>query len=141
MSAVTVWQGLEERFRTIDGLKAIVLGEPTTISVTPLLYAGYANNNQLLRSNAPARNIDGIEHVFAVRLVFDYQENAQAEMQLLTMSDAVPAAIADDPRLGGRLNGGLARISDVVSGFDTIAQKRYRVLDYTCSVIEKREAT
>jgi hypothetical protein len=31
MSAATVWQGLEERFKTIEGIASIVLGEPTSI--------------------------------------------------------------------------------------------------------------
>lgn len=141
MSAVTVWAGLEERFRTIAGLRAIQLGEPTAITVTPLLYAGYASADQVLRSQAPARNLDGITHTFAVRLVFDFQDNSQAEMQLLTLADSVPAAINADPRLGGRLYGGVARANSVISGYATIAKKLYRVLDFDVVVIEKAQST
>lgn len=140
MSAVTVWQGLEERFRTIEGLEAIVLGEPTAIPSTPLLYAGYASADQIMRSQAPARNLDAITHTFAVRLVFDYQDNPQAEMQLLTLADSVPSAINDDPRLGNRLYGGIASSTQALSGFARIADKVYRVLDFTVQVIEKRPA-
>jgi hypothetical protein len=140
MSAVTVWQGLAEAFRTIDGLHAILLGEPTSIQATPLLYAGYASADQLMRSQAPARNLDGITHIFAVRLVFDYQDNDQAEMQLLTLADSVPSAINRDPRLGGRLSGGVAKSISATSGFAMIAKKLYRILEFTVSVTEKRSA-
>lgn len=140
MSAVTVWQGLVERFQTIEGLAAIHLGEPTSIQATPLLYAGYASGNQIMRSVQPARNQDGITHIFGVRLVFDYLDNPQAEMQLLTMADSVPAAINVDPRLAQRLYGGYATSTAVISGFARIADKLYRVLDFTVTVIEKRIA-
>lgn len=141
MSAVTCWIGLEERFRTIEGLSAIQLGEPTAIETTPLLYAAYDSVDTVLRSTQPARNLDGLTHVFGVRLVFDYQDNPAAEMQLLTMADSVPTVINDDPRLGGRLNGGVARSTRALSGFAVIAKKVYRVLDFVVTVIEKREAT
>lgn len=142
MSAVSVWIGLEERFRTIEGIDGGVhLGEPTAITATPYLYAAYDTADQLLRSQAPARNQDGITHTFGVRIVFDYQENAQAEMQLLTLADSVPAAINTDPRLGGRLQAGIARSMNAASGFAVIAKKTYRVLDFVVTVLEKREAT
>lgn len=141
MSAVSVWAGLYERFVTIDGLVGgIHLGEPTSIQATPLLYAGYASADQIMRSQAPARNLDGMTHTFAVRLVFDYQDNEQAEMQLLTLADSVPAAINVDPRLGDRLYGGVAKSTNALSGFAMIAKKLYRVLEFEVTVIEKRQA-
>lgn len=141
MSAVTVWAGLYERFLTIEGLQAILLGEPTSIQSTPLLYAGYASADQIMRSTEPARNLDGLTHIFGVRLVFDYQDNPQAEMQLLTLADSVPYAINLDPRLGNRLHGGIAKSTLALGGFARIADKLYRVLDFEVTVIEKREAT
>lgn len=142
MSAVTVWVGLEERFKTIQGVDGGVrLGEPTAIQATPLLYAGYDTADQVMRSTAPARNLDGITHIFGVRIVFDYQDNPQAEMQLLTLADSVPSAINLDPRLGGRLNGGVATSTRAQSGYAVIAKKLYRVLDFVVTVLEKREAT
>jgi hypothetical protein len=133
MSAATVWQGLEERFKTIEGIAAIVLGEPTSIQATPLLYAGYAGATQIARSTAPAHNLDALNHEFAVRIVF--------EMELLTLADSVPSAINDDPRLAGRLHGGMARALLAFSGYAVVAKKLYRVLDFTVTVIEKAEAT
>ena len=142
MSAVTVWIGLEERFRTIEGLDGGVhLGEPTAIAATPYLYAAYDTADQLMRSQQPARNQDGITHTFGVRIAFDFQDNPQAEMQLLTLADSVPAAINVDPRLGGRLPGGIAKSTSALSGFAMIAKKMYRVLDFVVTVLEKREST
>ena len=138
MSALTIWQGLFERFQTIEGLKAIILGEPTTIQETPLLYAAYASASQIMRSQAPARNLDGIVHEFAVRLVFDYQSNPDAEMQLLTLADSVPYAINLDARLGGRLTGGVASCSSAISGFVLIASKLYRILEPSFAQVIKR---
>lgn len=141
MSAVDCWVGLEERFRTIQGLSAVQLGEPFAIEATPMLYAAYDNVNQIMRSTQPARNLDGLTHIFAVRLVFDYQSSPDAEMQLLTLADSVPAAINDDPQLGGRLHGGVATSTRAISGWAVVAQKRYRVLEFQVTVIEKRAAS
>jgi hypothetical protein len=142
MSAASVWVGLTERFQTIEGLPGGVhLGEPTAITETPLLYAAYQSATQIFRSNAPARNLDGLTHVFAVRLVFDYVDNPQAEMQLLTLADSVPSAIAEDPRLGARLTKGIATSTAALTGFAVIAKKVYRVMEFTVTVIEKIEAT
>jgi len=140
MSALTIWQGLEERFRTIEGLQAIILGEPGSIQKAPLLYAAYASANQIMRSERPARNLDGIIHEFAVRIVFDYQSNPDAEMQLLTLADSVPYAINLDSRLGGRLTSGVASCSSAITGFIQIADKLYRILEFAVSVTEKRSA-
>lgn len=140
MSAVLIWQGLEERFRAIEGLRAIMLGEPTTVQETPLLYAAYASASQVMRSQAPARNLDGIVHEFAVRIVFDYQSNPDAEMQLLTLADSVPYAINLDSRLGGRLTSGVASCSSAITGFIQISSKLYRILEYQVTVTEKRSA-
>jgi hypothetical protein len=140
MSAISVWAGLHERLRTIDGISAVLLGQPTTIQATPLIYAEYASATQIMRSSAPARNLDGITHVFSVRIVFDWQENSGAEMQLLTLADSVPQAINDDPRLGGRLTGGIASSTSALSGFAMIAQKLYRVLEFQVEVKEKASA-
>jgi hypothetical protein len=41
MSALTVYQGLEERFRTVPGLQNIILGEPTALHNLPCLYTAF----------------------------------------------------------------------------------------------------
>lgn len=141
MSAATVWAGLDERFRTIEGIAAVLLGEPTTVHATPLLFAEYASADQIMRSVAPAHNIDGLTHIFTVWILFDTQENAQTEMQLLTLADSVPRAINIDPRLAQRLYGGYATSTSALAGRMSVASKLYRALQFTVTIKEKAAAT
>lgn len=141
MTALTVYQGLENCFKTVDGLRVIMLGEPTAIQDAPLLYTVYQSFDRPLRNISPARNVIGMDHLFASRLVIQFVENAQCEMQLLTLLDAIPDSIDLDPRLGGRLNSGIAWCSDGVSGFATIGGAQYRVVDYSIHCMEKRQGT
>lgn len=141
MSAVTVWQGVEERMRTIDGLQTIMLGEPQSVHNFPALYGAYERFARPLRNAPPARNITGMDHLFVLRLVIQWVDNPQAEMQLLSLLDAIPDAIDRDPKLGGRVLGGMAYISEGAAGFAKIGGVDHRVVDYTLHVLEKREAT
>src|SRR5262245_33375593 len=130
MSALVVYQGLEERFRTIDGLRGITLGEPTGDLDLPNLYLAYQQFDRPIRSAPPARNVSVMNHLFAARLVIRWVDNGQAEMQLLTLLDAIPDALDADPRLGGRLRDGYAYCSDGIAGFADIGDVRYRIVDY-----------
>ncbi len=141
MSAVTVWQGIEERMRTIDGLQTILLGEPQSVHNFPALYGAYERFTRPLRNAPPARNLTGMDHLFVLRLVIQWVDNPQAEMQLLSLLDAIPDAIDRDPKLGGRITGGMAYISDGAAGFAKIGGVDHRVVDYTLHVLEKREGT
>lgn len=134
-----MWHALEARLRTIDGLTNIVLGEPTSIQDAPCLIGVYGSLDILLKSEPPARNINGTNHVFALRLAVKWQDNPQAEMQLLTLVDRIPAAI--DAHLGAALNKGMARCSGGVSGFAEYGKEKFRVVDYTVNVLEKEDAT
>lgn len=141
MSAVTVWQGLEERLRTVDGLQNVLLGEPQSVHDFPAVYGAYEQFTHPLKNAPPARNLVGFEHTFLLRLVIRWVDNPQAEMQLLTLLTAIPLAIDADPKLGGRLLGGMANISDGAAGFADVGGVKHRVVDYTCHVLEKTEAT
>lgn len=141
MSAVTVWQGLEERFKTVDGLRNIILGEPTAAHDLPCLYTAYERFTRPLRNSPPARNLTGMDHVFVHRLMLRWQDFEQAEMQVLIFVDTIPDAVDRDPHLGGRLTRGIAAISEGITGFQTISGTKYRIIDFTSTVIEKREGT
>lgn len=141
MSAVTVWQGIEERMRAVDGLQTILLGEPQSVHDFPALYGAYLRFARPLRNTPPARNLVGMDHQFVLRLVVQWVDNPQAEMQLLSLLDAIPDAIDADPKLGGRLLGGMAYISEGAAGFAKIGRVDHRVVDYTLHVLEKREGT
>lgn len=139
MSALTCWQGLEAIFKTV--VTNTMLGEPTTIQEAPALIVVYGSFDHPLKNNPPARNLVGFDHVFAVRLAIKWQENPAAEMQLVTLVDQIPEAVDADPHLGGRLTRGIASISSAVTGFAEYGKEKYRIVDYTCAVIEKREGT
>lgn len=141
MSAVTVYQGLEERFRTVDGLRTVMLGSPSGDLDLPGLYTAYQSFGRPLRNAPPASNITGMQHVYATRLVIRWQDFQQAEMQLLTLLDAIPDSIDEDPRLGSRVGAGYAWCSDAITGFAEIGGVTYRVVDYTIHVLEKRQGT
>jgi len=141
VSALSCYQGLESAFRGIAGLRGVMLGEPSGNMDLPCLYTAYQSFDRPLRNSPPARNITGMSHQFACRLVIQWQDNAQAEMQLLTFLDAIPDAIDADPRLGGRLYGGVAWCASGITGFVRIGDVLYRIVDYAITVLEKREGT
>lgn len=141
MTALTVYQGLEERFRTVEGLRTILLGNPTGDLDLPGLYTAYQQFSRPIRNAPPARNVTGMTHLFISRLVIQWVDFQAAEMQLLTLLDAIPDSIDRDPKLGGRLNSGMAACSDGISGFAEIGKATYRVVDFSIQVIEKREGT
>jgi hypothetical protein len=132
MSASTVYAGLAERFATVSGIKQLGLGEPTSIHDLPALYSAYEGFER-----GQAGQITTMTHRFVHRLVIRWQEFAQAEAQLLTFIHAIPAAIDADPKLGGRIPSGLARITGAAGGFTTIGKTKYRVVDFTSEVLEK----
>lgn len=141
MSALTVYAGLETVLLGIDGINAVILGEPTSVQEPPAIYVAYQSFDRPLRNSPPARNLSGMAHTFALRLVITWVDNAEAERELLSLIDAIPDAIDADPRLDGALTGGVARIESGLTGFATIAGTLYRIVDFTCEVLEKREAS
>lgn len=132
MSAVIMYQGLEERFRTIDGLPNIFLGEPTAVHEAPSLYTGFIRFERTQHGQVTA-----MRYFWAHRLVISWQDSAQAEMQLMTLLNAIPASVDRSPTLGGRIIEGLAKVVAGDAGFDTIGDKLCRICDFTSDVLEK----
>lgn len=139
MSALTIYAGLEERFKTIAGLKVIILGQPTTIQDAPALYTALSDAEWPLQNLGPAHNINGTIYRFGHRLVIRWQSNPDAEQELLSLLDAIPASVQADPRLGGRITSGFAAIQRGAAGFVDIAGTRYRIVDYTSDITQKTE--
>ena len=106
MSAVTVWQGLEERLRTVDGLQNVLLGEPQSVHDFPAVYGAYERFTHPLKNSPPARGLIAFDHVFVLRLCIRWVDNPQAEMQLLTLATAIPLNL----KLHQRALGVLARV-------------------------------
>lgn len=130
MSAVTAWEGLEARYQTVTALKAVLLGEPTAIHQPPALYTALSRIDR-----TTAGQVTSMRYTFTSRLVVDWQSPADAELELLGLVNAIPAAIDADPTLGGRVN--LARITEGPAGFIAIGGTNYRIIDYTIDVLEK----
>lgn len=125
-------------FRQVEGVRTVLLGEPTGDMDLPGVYTAYTSFERPLRNNPPANNLTGMQHTFTTRLVIRWVENSQAEMQLITLLDAIPNAIDADPQLSGRITGGVARVTTGAAGYITIGGVLYRVIDYTIVILDKR---
>lgn len=137
MSAATIWDALQLTLADIDGLHAVVLGEPTATHDLPCLYVAYQGFTRPLRNTPPARNLTGMIHSFVLRLVIRWQDREIAEAQLLALLDAIPDAIDDDPRFGNTITKGLGYIDAGTTGYQEIGGTTYRIVDYTLTVLEK----
>jgi len=127
-----MYQGLEERFKTINGLTNILLGEPTAIQDAPALYTALASFERSQHGQ-----ITAMRYRFTHRLIIVWQDNLQAEMQLLTLLNAIPASVDLSPTLGGRIVEGLAKVTGGDAGYAKIGETLYRVCDFVGDVLEK----
>lgn len=127
-----MYQGLEERFKTIAGLTNIILGEPTAIHATPALYTALAGFTRSQHGQ-----ITAMHYIFTHRLIVQWQDNPQAEMQLLTLLNAIPASVDVSPTLGGRIVEGLAKVTAGDTGYIPIGETLYRICDFTSDILEK----
>lgn len=141
MSATTVYEGLAEIYASLAGVQNIILGEPTAAHELPAIYTAYMGFDRPLRNSPPANNLTGMRHTFMSRLLIAWQDQSEAEAQLLALLDTIPDAIDADPHLGGRLTKGMAWCATGVTGFVAIAGTTYRIVDYTITVMEKRQGT
>ena len=132
MSAMTCYQGLELRFKTIAGLTNIILGEPTAIESTPALYTALARFERSQHGQVTA-----MRYIFTHRLVIVWQDNPQAEMQLLTLLNAIPASVDLSPTLEGRIVEGLAKVTAGDAGYLEISGTLYRICDFSSDCLEK----
>jgi hypothetical protein len=132
MSALIMYQGLEERFKSIQGLTNIILGEPTAIQSAPALYTALVRFERTQHGQVTA-----MRYMFVHRLVIQWQDNPQAEMQLLTLLNAIPASVDVSPTLGGRIVEGLAKVTAGDAGYARIGDVLYRICDFTGDCLEK----
>lgn len=130
-----VLAGLHERIATVPGIdsKNVLSYEPTSIVAFPTVYS----------------LLDGIEYGEAGqvrttkyrvlhRLCLRWQHNERAEQQLIPFVDAIPAAIREDPRLGGRITNGLAVAVEARGVFIEIGGVLLRCLDtYTETLVKE----
>lgn len=136
-----VVEGLHERFLTIPDFPAyngagdlinLLKYEPGVIHHTPTIYTlldGFERN--------ASGQLTAMHYRILHRLVIQWQDNEQAELELMPFVHSVPAAVDVDQTLGGRITMGLARITSAQSGFIIISQTKYRCLDFFSTVPTK----
>lgn len=133
MSPTTMYEGLAQCFATIPKIQNIVLGEPSAAHELPCLYTAYGNFHR----DRIGQTVT-MTHTFYHRLLIAWQDPEQAEAELLELAPQIPIAIDKDPSLDGRIaTGGLAKTTDGITGFQEISGTKYRLVEYTTTVIEK----
>lgn len=130
--AVIIYQGLEECFRAIPGIRSVMLGEPTNDIETPAIWTAFLRFDRGTTGQVSAMSL-----LFIHRLTILWQDFQRAEMQLLTYVNAIPASVDANPQLSGRIPMGLSRITMGDAGFITIGNVKYRVLDFTSETMDK----
>ncbi|HEU5013954.1 MAG TPA: hypothetical protein VFT66_15645 [Roseiflexaceae bacterium] len=138
MSYADVIAGLHERFATVPGIKAILAYEPPSIQVFPTLYSMPTSGT---RNGATGGNPQGqvvsMDYETVHRLVFRWQDQKTAFSELWPFINSLPAAVDQDPRLGGRIANGYARMLRYETTFVTIGGVEYLCLEWYSSVPEK----
>lgn len=108
-----------------DEIVNLLKYEPKVVNTTPLIY---------MLLDTAARQQKGqqthMRYRVLIRLVLQWQENDQSELQLIPLVNEIPYRIDQDPTLGGRVNMGLAQIGDIQSGFVVISGTKYRCCDF-----------
>jgi hypothetical protein len=138
MSAATAWEGLRERFLTVAGLQDVILGEPPNVLATPMIYTVFERFERDAEASPPSSSaLTIMRYRFRSRVLIRWQDNPDAELQVLAYVNAVPFAITSDPHLGGRIASGGATTPEGVTLFVTIGGVTYRAIEFTYSVVEK----
>lgn len=125
-------EGLQDRFETVTDLETVLAYVPTSIGSTPMMYL-------LLDSATTERSgqVLAVRYRVLARLVVLWQDNEQAELEVMPLVDAIIGAVEADPHLGGALNSGYARINEVDAGWDELGGVTYRVVDFFADVLAK----
>lgn len=138
-----VVDGLHDRLLTIPDFPAyndhgvlinLLKYEPSEIQHTPTIYTlldGFERDNG-------SAQMTGMHYRILHRLLIQWQDNEQAELELMPFVHSVPAAIDQDRLLGGIVNlGSGATIKSAQSGFIIFSDIKFRCLDFIVSVSTK----
>lgn len=127
-----VLEGLHERFAAVEGITTVISYIPTSIEPVTLfpMFERYEGSEvgQVLTERFWTRHY----------LCFLWQDNEQAEIELRPYIALMPAAIRADPHLGGRINSGWAKVSEMLGAFITIGSIDYRTLEIVTEVLVKQ---
>lgn len=134
MSYRTCLEGLEERLKTVVGVKLVLRGEPTSLHNLPAIYSLFDSFDEEETDNA---HLKTIRWRTLHRLCIRWQDNEAAENELIDFLERIPDAVAADPKLDGRLHHtGYAHITAGDAGFVTINGTEYRSCDFLSEVLE-----
>ncbi len=132
MSYSEVLEGLHARFALVTPTLNLIVGEPTAIQEAPALYTlleGYTRQYDEEVVRVTYRSLH--------RLCIRWQDNANAEWELAALTNAIPASVEADPRLGKRLYArGDSKVVAGEAGYTTIGGTEYRTLDFHSEVLE-----
>lgn len=129
-----VVDALHVRFATVADLagKPMLKYEPRSVQTTPMLYTLI---DRFTRERSG--QLTAMRYRILHRLVLQWQDNEQSEVQLMPFVHSIPDSIDRDPTLAGLLEKGQAHIDDAESGFVLISQTKYRCLDFYSNVLAK----
>jgi hypothetical protein len=135
VSYQTVISALHDVFEEVEGIEAVLPYEPTSIQAYPTLYSLL---DKVERSSQGQLVI--MRYRILHRLCFRWVDNETAEAHLIPFVNSIPAAVDQDPMLGGALPLGIARISEIQAVFVEIGGTLHRALDFYSDVLEKAPA-
>lgn len=132
MSYSSVLDGLAERLKTVPGIANVLAYTPTALHDVPTLFSmpdegTISRNGQIVTR----------EYKSSHYLCFRWQDAEQATREMVPFIDSIPAAVAADPHLGGRLKSGYAEIDEWETTWVTIGGVDYIALRFYSTVIEK----
>lgn len=123
--------GVVERLQSVSALKAVLKYVPATIQAAPLAWVIYDSHKR--RSSGPTTIVN---YRLRVTVALSWQDTEQSEGELIPLINEVPAAIDQDPQLGGRVTEGVATQPDATGGWYTIGGVTYRTIDFYVEVPE-----
>lgn len=135
LSYTDIVTGHHERFATVLDASRLLKYEPSGIDNPPLLYTVLVSFE-----DAPQGQIAARRYRLMHRLVLLWQDNQQAEIELMPYVDSIPATINGSTlgrRLNDRLTAGLAIISEARAGYIQVSGVWYRSLDFFSTVVSK----
>lgn len=132
MSYTTVKAGLHTRLQTISDLKVKLKYEPNTIQDAPAIYSILDSFTREIVGQIVVMRYRTLH-----RLWVKWQDNEQAEVQLDSFINAIPAAIDADPHLGASLPNGMAMTTDGKAEWREIGGILYRTVDFFSEAVEK----
>ncbi len=131
MSYEDILKGLHECFEGLHTIPVILDYEPTSLQHLPALYSLF---DSFADDEDDGGSLDKRTYRTLHRLCFRWQDNEQAEKELIPFLNTLPDSVKANPRLGGRCL--WAAVPECQGVFVTIGGTVYRALDFYSQVTE-----